>query len=278
MSDPMPGEHEVWQIAEIFESTLEGILEQSHHAFLCNLMATRAALKAGVLAAALSTQAHRFEVLGLRRQCCNATRDFIECAVDAFFDNDLLHATNVFLRKAKGSFGLTVTSSLESDREMVIAARGQSMSVAFFPECGLVLFASEQAAVKAALPLESSLIAKLPSGRVRHGSGCYRVDLDSLSGELIRLTWCTRETSAPGPAPSMSRQSQGYSTLPIMQCGAYALQATTVCYIEEAFQPSWNQRQVPLYGNPLVLPIPATTADPVGNDIAEIPEALHRIQ
>ena len=40
---------------------------------------------------------------------------------------------------------------LDADRQMALAARGQTMSVAFYPKLGLVLYGSEQAAVKAAL-------------------------------------------------------------------------------------------------------------------------------
>ncbi|CAK9023147.1 unnamed protein product [Durusdinium trenchii] len=72
-------------------------------------------------------------------------------AIDAFFDNDLLHATSLFMKKAKGSFGLCVTCSLDADRQMIIAARGQTMSMAFYPQSGMVLYGSEQAAMKAAV-------------------------------------------------------------------------------------------------------------------------------
>ena len=53
----------------------------------------------------------------------------VNSSVDAFFDNDLLFATQLFMRNAKGSFGLCITSSLDASRQMVIAARGQTMSV-----------------------------------------------------------------------------------------------------------------------------------------------------
>ena len=52
---------------------------------------------------------------------------------------------------ATGSFGLGVTSSLDTSRQMVMAARGQTISLAFYPAAGLVLYGSEQAAVKAAI-------------------------------------------------------------------------------------------------------------------------------
>jgi hypothetical protein len=42
---------------------------------------------------------------------------FIEAVVNAFFDNDLLHTTRTFLGNAKGSFGLCVSTSLDSHRQ-----------------------------------------------------------------------------------------------------------------------------------------------------------------
>ena len=86
-----------------------------------------------------------------------------------------------------GSFGLVLSTSLEADSELIVAARGQvptpnpkclspnpnpspnpsptptptptpapspgqTMSIAFYPESGLVLFGSEAAATKAAMP------------------------------------------------------------------------------------------------------------------------------
>lgn len=53
-----------------------------------------------------------------------------------------------FLRCARGSFGLSVVSSLDTQREIVLAAKGQTMSVAFYPRSKTVLYGSEQAAVK----------------------------------------------------------------------------------------------------------------------------------
>lgn len=74
-----------------------------------------------------------------------------ETAIDGFFQNDLLQSTRLFMTNARGSFGLSIVSSVDAHRQMIIASFGQSMSVAFYPESQLVLYASEQAAVKAAI-------------------------------------------------------------------------------------------------------------------------------
>lgn len=73
---------------------------------------------------------------------------FIRATVDAFFDNDLLHSTRIFLEDAKGSFGIMVSSSIDAHRQVCVAARGQTMSIAFYPRKGLICYGSEQAAVK----------------------------------------------------------------------------------------------------------------------------------
>lgn len=62
--------------------------------------------------------------------------NFCAVTVDAFFDNDLFMATKTFLKNAKGSFGLCVTSSLDAHRQICLAARGQTVSgnvILFFP-------------------------------------------------------------------------------------------------------------------------------------------------
>ncbi len=52
---------------------------------------------------------------------------FCQVTVDAFFDNDLFMTTKLFMKHAKGSFGLTVTSTLDAYRQMCMAARGQTV-------------------------------------------------------------------------------------------------------------------------------------------------------
>ena len=54
---------------------------------------------------------------------------FCLSAIDAFFDNDLFWTTKTFLKHAKGSFGLCITSSLDAHRQICLAARGQTVRV-----------------------------------------------------------------------------------------------------------------------------------------------------
>ena len=80
-------------------------------------------------------------------ECGNFDR-FVKAAVDAFFDNDLLNTVRVFLQNAKGSFGLCVTTSLDAHRQVAMAAKGQTLCIAFYPRKGVICYGSEQAAVK----------------------------------------------------------------------------------------------------------------------------------
>ena len=89
-----------------------------------------------------------------------AWRRLVASAVKAFTSMDLLRATRQLLANAKGSFGLVTSHSLESDEAVVVAARGQTMSIACYPQQGLVLFGSEVAATKVAMgtAINSSLL------------------------------------------------------------------------------------------------------------------------
>lgn len=66
--------------------------------------------------------------------------DFVRVVIDAFFDNDLLWTVKTFLAHAKGSFGLCVTSSQSAHRQLCIASRGQTNSIAFFPKSGIITY------------------------------------------------------------------------------------------------------------------------------------------
>jgi hypothetical protein len=90
---------------------------------------------------------------------------FIFHTVRGFLRYDLYTAMTEFLGRAEGSFGLQVHSTLEPG-VVVIASKGQPMSVAFDPAIPLCLFGSEAQAVAA--PVDES-------GRWLP----YRIDLDS---------------------------------------------------------------------------------------------------
>ena len=76
-------------------------------------------------------------------------------ALVAFAANDLEAAAMQLMRHAKGSFGLVISHSLDATSGLVVAARGQTMSIAVYPQLGMVLFGSEAAATKAAMGMSA---------------------------------------------------------------------------------------------------------------------------
>ena len=124
-------------------------------------------------------------------------KNFVEDAVNAFFDNDLLHSTRLFLQDAKGSFGLMVASSLDAHRQTCFAARGQTLSLAFYPRKGLICYGSEQASVKAGLNYDNPG-GNIVQGDSREADDAVRLDLDDLGGEICLLDWGFGVDSEPG--------------------------------------------------------------------------------
>ena len=96
---------------------------------------------------------------------------------------------HLFLTNAKGSFGLSVSSSLDAHRQRVFVAKGQTLSIAFHPRKGCICFGSKQAAVKAGLNCE------VPAGNTNRSNftpvtkDAVHLDLDYLSGEICLLDW-----------------------------------------------------------------------------------------
>ena len=72
----------------------------------------------------------------------------VKTACSAFIYGDLLRAALELMAGAQGSFGLVLSHSLDAEKDVVIASRGQTMSVAFYPSLGCVAFGSEAAATK----------------------------------------------------------------------------------------------------------------------------------
>eukprot|EP00963_Diacronema_lutheri_P013531 scaffold2639_cov361-Pavlova_lutheri.AAC.3 len=189
----------------------------------------------------------------------NVLTCFIEVTVSAFFEHDLFYASTLFFRHAKGSFGLCTSSTVSAHRQIVVAARGQSMSVAFYPRMGLVLYGSQQAAVKAAIGIAEE---KKSDPALKVGQ---RLDLDDLGGELCLLDW------GEGQASSVTKAMR-VETVPSSGVNVYFVEENLVHF--EGFE----KRLVPLQDNPLVLPLPRRVSNPVCADILEIPKALTKIQ
>jgi hypothetical protein len=97
---------------------------------------------------------------------------FVSTAVRAFLRNDLYTALSELMTRAEGSFGLQVHCTVEPG-VVVIASKGQPMSVAFDPDRSICLYGSEAEAI--AVPVDEEGVW-LPE----------RIDLDS-KGEIMRL-------------------------------------------------------------------------------------------
>ncbi|GAP94222.1 hypothetical protein NIES2104_07330 [Leptolyngbya sp. NIES-2104] len=93
---------------------------------------------------------------------------FVRTAIDAFLHNDIYRATQQFLSRAEGSFGLVTVSTLSAEH-LVLSAQGQPMTIGFNVPEAYMIYASEPAAVNAVL-------AGMPES--------YRLDLDPTAGEV----------------------------------------------------------------------------------------------
>ena len=152
------------------------------------------------LAAALQRQPELCDELlaGATEPKLQLCDELIKSATHAFFYGNLLTAGRSLLEGAIGSFGLVLSHSLDADGQILIAARGQAMSVAFYPSLGMVMFGSEQAATKVGMgmslrpPDEEMDMSKSGeafnpfTGQLR---GSFRLDLDAMGGELLLLDW-----------------------------------------------------------------------------------------
>ena len=97
---------------------------------------------------------------------------FVQFALQTFFDNDLYRATQIFISRAQGSFGLVTTSTLE-ESELVLCAKGQPITVGFNWSEGYMVYASDPAAV------DRILLDRRES---------FRLDLDREAGEVAKVS------------------------------------------------------------------------------------------
>jgi hypothetical protein len=198
---------------------------------------------------------------------------FCEKTIDAFFDNDLFTTTRMFLKNAKGSFGLCFTSSLDAHRQFCLAARGQTMSIAFYPTKGLICYGSEQAAVKAGLKVDfpgNSDVLGRSSGDVDNDA--LRLDLDDLGGEIICLDWGSLSIKSP----PVSTPNRGLVEHELMNGRVQAIlfqesKATTQ-------DPQIYHRMTRLSRNRFIKPLPEESKDPILSDIQDIPKVCQAIQ
>jgi len=209
---------------------------------------------------------------------------FTRVTINAFFDNDLLMATKLFFADAKGSFGVCFMSSLDASRQVCLGAKGQSMSVAFYPKKGIMCYGSEQAAVKA------GNIYDIPRENEIAESGALRIDLDDLSGEISLLDWGDQDgnmqpaVSLPNRCTVVQRLMGGKVNMVLLKDFRSSFTPNTREIYDpmhiEVFAPSceFSKRMVSLEDTELVQPLPPDTDDPVLQDIHDVPRICSEIQ
>ena len=150
----------------------------------------------------------------------NKTNFVDKAVVKYFFDNDLLQTVRYFMGHATGSFGLCVSCSLDAHRQVALAARGQTISVAFYPRLGLVSYGSEAAATKAPL-------SEVPAGHrdrliaflEQHDPG----KINTVDRTLALFEGYEKEVCTPTSSGSFSRDlkhisSSANPSLPLTHC------------------------------------------------------------
>ena len=131
-----------------------------------------AQLETAICAALADATSELCLTLGVDRWAPMKLKSFVHHTVRGFLKLDLYNAVTEFMGRAGGSFGLQVHCTLEPG-VVLVASKGQPMSIAFDPDTPLVMFASEAEAL--AVPVRESG-ASLP----------VRVDLDG-HGEVVRV-------------------------------------------------------------------------------------------
>jgi len=97
---------------------------------------------------------------------------FVSLTVRAFLRNDLYTALTEILSRSEGSFGIQAHCTMEVG-VVVIASKGQPMSVSFSPDLPVCLYGSEAEAIAVPVDVEGGWLPE-------------RIDLDS-KGEIMRL-------------------------------------------------------------------------------------------
>jgi|AntRauTorckE5430_2_1112549.scaffolds.fasta_scaffold01373_6 hypothetical protein len=279
-SFPSPRQYEA--IGKIFENTLKEFLRQNPYPLDTISMdlekredlVRKAASKLAMDEHRLATLVPLNPFLGSEEQGVGLY-SFASATIRAFFDNDLLRSVRILMSNAKGSFGLCVMSSLDSHRQMCLAARGQTISVAFYPKKNAILYGSEQAAVKAAMDIDFPGVNKrgpLDRSFLNVDSDVLRLDLDDVGGEICLIDWGVNQYKTPAvslpnhhiiPQPVMN----GQACLYLVQESAN-LQEPDLLY----------HRMTKLSKNLLITKLKDDSDDLILQDIHDIPRICKDIQ
>jgi hypothetical protein len=181
-------------------------------------------------------------------------------AVHAFFHNDLCCATRLFMAHARGTFGLVTTSSLQPGL-VVLAAERQPLFVGADPRQGILVYASEAAALKLACTRGSD-----------GGTHCMPYRYDLCDGDLVALQ--VRGGTADNDITVTNLHADSAPITARITQEALAASASGLA-ANDAGRGSW----IALQDNPY---IPAAAScrsqDRVLTEMSAIPEVLDRIQ
>ncbi|MGL5034630.1 MAG: hypothetical protein ACRC6M_12610, partial [Microcystaceae cyanobacterium] len=97
---------------------------------------------------------------------------FAKTTIEAFLHNDLYRAAQLFMLRARGSFGLVLVSTLTPEK-LILTSLGQPISIGVNPPKSYSIYASEPSAVDAVL---------------LHHPETYRLDLNQNAGEIAILS------------------------------------------------------------------------------------------
>jgi len=217
-----------------------------------------------------------------------SSREFVRVTWDAFFDNDSMFVMKTLLMRAKGSFGLMITNSLDAERQLCVAARGQTMSIAFYPKKGLICYGSEQAAVKAGLSVSTpggDILASVHGGENGDDNAAVRLDLDDLNGEVCLLDWGKGEPAVSVPNALCKRYTLmgGSVTIVLSKEGDSAItnvipKSKSLKSLPAMIDAGLFHRMTRLEGNSLIKPLLVESDDLVLSDIQDIPKILRNLQ
>jgi hypothetical protein len=148
------------------------------------------------------------------------------------------------------------------------------MSIAFFPNKGLICYGSEQAAVKAGLAFEFPEKDSDVMGRSRGDidNDALRLDLDDLGGEIIVLDW-GRKMFKTSPVSQPNRNLVEFS---LMNGAVHAIMYQESQTMTQ--DPQLYHRMTRLSRNPLIKPLPPDCDDLILQDIQDIPKICEAIQ
>lgn len=178
---PSPAVFAAW--GEVFSKVFRDMLEvdpcQEPSTKFIERLATSSSICLGVgLPAIASKPLTEFNMRGSRLM------KFCFAACEYFFESDLLSAAWKFFAKAQGTFGVSFTCSRWPDT-VVLAAKGQPMSLAFDSSRPLAFWSSEPASLSTFWP-----------DSLRQLAGTARLDLDDAIGEAFEVRVAEKSTAA----------------------------------------------------------------------------------